>query len=86
MDFSFPPGTHEIENVDRENVVMEKVLSMGALENRMIREDGRIEGKIPNGNAIKSIRIVRKGEDIGSVFELRAKFYGQYLAVDADRE
>lgn len=85
MDFSFPPGAHEFENADRENIIMENVLSMGALENRMIMETGKVE-KIPNGNAIKTIRVIRRGEDIGSIFDLRAKFWGQYLGVDADRD
>jgi hypothetical protein len=42
------------------------------LETKLLDEDGRIpKSQRPNGNAFKSIRIIRKNEDIGSLFDVR---------------
>jgi hypothetical protein len=42
------------------------------LETRILDEDGRItRSNRPNGNAFKSIRIIRGSEDIGSLFDVR---------------
>jgi hypothetical protein len=80
MTFTYPPGTNEWEKAGVENRLIKNVDSMTMLENALIKEDGRVQGRIPNGNAFKTMRIIRKGEDLGSVFDVRAKFYQQYLA------
>jgi hypothetical protein len=42
------------------------------LETKLLDEDGRTaKSQRPNGNAFKSIRIIRKNEDIGSLFDVR---------------
>lgn len=84
MGFSYPPGRNEWEKKDVENKIIDKVDSMTKLENAMMKEDGRAPNPIPNGNAFKTMRIIRKGEDIGSIFDVRAKFYQQYLKSEDD--
>lgn len=79
MTFSYPSGTNEWEKAGVENKFIKNVDSMTRLENALIKEDGRVEGRIPNGNAFKTMRIIRNGEDIGSIFDVRAKFHQQYL-------
>lgn len=84
MTFTYPPGQNEWEREGIENKTVSNVISVTALETTLCREDGRAPEKLPNGNAFKTIRVLRKGEDIGCVFDLRARFYHQYLAKNAD--
>lgn len=57
---------------------------MTAFENLLCREDGRIKGKLPNGNAFKTFRIKRNEQDIGSLFDIRTEFHAKYLSPKAD--
>jgi hypothetical protein len=85
LSFSYPPGEAEWKCSGAQNKEIRGVLSLGALETVLIQENGNHKGKIPHGNAFKSIRVIRKGEDIGCVFDIRAKFYWQYLAKDDEQ-
>jgi hypothetical protein len=78
MDFRYPPGKAEWTRAGVEDKTVEGVASLTALENLMLKENGSAPGKIPNGNAFKSLRIIRKGEDIGCVFDVRTKYYHQH--------
>ncbi|TGZ81030.1 hypothetical protein EX30DRAFT_395854 [Ascodesmis nigricans] len=79
LSFTYPAGTAEWELGDVVNKTIEGVVNITALENTLCREHPDVPEKIPNGNAFKTIRIIRKGEDIGCVFDLRSRFYYQYL-------
>jgi len=68
-----------------ENKEVRDVLSLGALETLLIQESGKYEGKISQGKAYKSIRVIRNSEDVGSVFDIRAKFYWQYIAKEDEK-
>jgi hypothetical protein len=51
------------------------------LETRILDEDGRItRSNRPNGNAFKSIRIIRGSEDIGSLFDVRMSAFDKLNA------
>ena len=55
-----------------EPLVLEGIENPTTLETKLLDEDGRIpKSQRPNGNAFKSIRIIRKNEDIGSLFDVR---------------
>lgn len=56
------------------------VCSLTALETALLRENDRTPRPLPNGNAFKTIRVIRNKEDIGCVFDVRVKFYEQYFA------
>ncbi|KAF8539095.1 Asx homology domain-containing protein [Trichophaea hybrida] len=86
LDFSYPPGTAEWTRAGVADKTTENVVSLTALEALLLKEDGRAPEKLPNGNAFKTIRVIRKGEDIGCVFDVRAKFWGQYLKGGEDEE
>ena len=52
--------------------MLEGIENPTTLETKLLDEDGRIpKSQRPNGNAFKSIRIIRKNEDIGSLFDVR---------------
>lgn len=84
MTFSYPPKRMKTAVHGIENLTVRGIMSPGALERELVMEDGRGPSRIPNGNAFKSIHIVRDGEELGSLFELRSTFYQQYLAPNAD--
>lgn len=72
LTFHCPPGTAEYISSDVEPFVIETVDNPTTLETQLLDEDGRIpRGKRPNGNAFKAIRVVRRAEDIGSLFDVR---------------
>lgn len=53
-------------------LIIEGIENPSTLETRLLDEDGRIpKSQRPNGNAFKCIRIIRKNEDIGSLFDVR---------------
>lgn len=79
MDFTYPPGTAEWTRAGVPDKTVAGVVSLTALETLLLREDARAPEKLPNGNAFKTIRVIRRGEDIGCVFDVRAKFWAQYL-------
>jgi hypothetical protein len=52
--------------------MLEGIENPTTLETKLLDEDGRVpKSQRPNGNAFKSIRIIRKNEDIGSLFDVR---------------
>jgi hypothetical protein len=82
LDFRYPPGSAEWTRAGVADLTVEGVASLTALENLLLKEDGRAPIKIPNGNAWKTVRIIRKGEDLGCVFDLRVKYYHQHYSKD----
>ena len=72
LTFTCPPRTAEYIGAGLQPVVISDVENPSALETRLLDEDGRIaRSKRPNGNAFKSIRVIRRSEDIGSLFDVR---------------
>lgn len=72
LAFTCPPETAEYVRSGLEPVVIDEVENPTALETRLLDEDGRIiKSNRPNGNAFKSIRVIRRSEDIGSLFDVR---------------
>ncbi|KAI9019585.1 hypothetical protein CLU79DRAFT_757989 [Phycomyces nitens] len=48
-----------------------------ALETKILDENGKVsKDKRPNGNAFKSIRLVRDGKDLGRLFDIRKDGFG----------
>ena len=53
-------------------MILEGIENPTTLETKLLDEDGRIpKSERPNGNAFKCIRIIRKNEDIGTLFDVR---------------
>ena len=72
LTFHCPPKEDEYIRSGTEPVVIDGVDNPTLLEKRLLDQDGRVpKSKRPNGNAFKSIRIVRGSEDIGSLFDVR---------------
>jgi hypothetical protein len=72
LSFACPPKKEEYIKPDSKQVIIEKIESPSTLESKLLDEDGRISrSNRPNGNAFKSIRIIRGGQDIGSLFDVR---------------
>ncbi|KAL7266402.1 hypothetical protein RUND412_011053 [Rhizina undulata] len=83
--FAYPPGTNEYTSAERPDKIISNVISMGALETLILKEDGRGPESPPNGKAFKVFRIKRATQDIGSLFKVRADFYSKYLVTDTDK-
>jgi hypothetical protein len=72
LAFTCPPNTAEYIGSGLQPIVISDVENPTALETRLLDEDGRIaRSNRPNGNAFKSIRVIRRSEDIGSLFDVR---------------
>jgi hypothetical protein len=62
-------------------LVIEDVDNPTKLEALLLDADGRVSRRQrPNGNAFKSIRIVRGTEDIGSLFDVRMSAFDKLSA------
>jgi hypothetical protein len=72
LSFHCPSETQEYIKPGAEPFVIDKVENLCELETKLLDEDGRInKSNRPNGNVSKSIRIIRGGKDIGSLFDVR---------------
>jgi len=72
LSFHCPPREEEYIRAGTDPYVIEGVDNPSLLETRLLDQDGRVpRSKRPNGNAFKSIRIIRGSEDIGSLFDVR---------------
>lgn len=48
-----------------------------ALETKILDHHGKVaRDKRPNGNAFKSIRLIRDGKDMGRLFDIRKEAFG----------
>ncbi|KAI1981335.1 hypothetical protein LOZ53_000498 [Ophidiomyces ophidiicola] len=56
------------------DIVLSGVRGPGALENKILRTDGRMTNP-PNGNAWKDFRCFRNNQDMGSLWEIRQAWY-----------
>lgn len=86
MSFSYPPGRAEWSRDGIKDKTVDKVTSLTALENLLCQENDLAPRVLPNGNAFKTIRVIRNKEDIGCVFDIRAKFHSQYLGSDEEED
>lgn len=84
LTFSYPPGKLQVSTDNKPDKVISGVVSAGALETLLCKEDGRAPSKLPNGNAFKTFRIRRNDQDIGSLFDVRMEFYAKYISPKAD--
>lgn len=49
-----------------------------ALETKILDHHGKVtKDKRPNGNAFKSIRLIRAGKDMGRLFDIRKDGFGE---------
>jgi len=58
---------------------MHDVHSPGQIERILLEENGTGPQRPPNGNSFKNITVVRGGNDLGTLFLLRAQFFLAYL-------
>lgn len=59
---------------DVEDYIPVSVTSLASLEEKIVALDGKFSGNV-NGNAWKSIRVKRQEQDLGSLFDIREKFF-----------
>jgi len=72
LTFACPPETAAYIRSGLQPIIIDQVENPSALESRLLDEDGRItRSNRPNGNAFKSIRVIRGSEDIGRLFDVR---------------
>jgi len=58
---------------------MHDAQSPGQIERILLEENGTGPERPPNGNSFKNITVVRGGDELGSLFLLRAQFFLEYL-------
>jgi hypothetical protein len=78
LNFSYPPGPAEWHQDNVADKTIENVASLQALEDFLCKESGNAPEELPNGNAWSTIRVIRKGQDIGCMFDIRVKYHEQY--------
>ena len=59
---------------DVEDYIPICVTSLASLEEKIVALHGKFGGNV-NGNAWKSIRVKRQEQDLGSLFDIREKFF-----------
>jgi hypothetical protein len=60
-----------------DNQVFEDFETPTALETKILDHHGEVaRDKRPNGNAFKSIRLIRNGKDLGRLFDIRKDAFG----------
>ena len=79
MQLSYPPAQMR-QSVDGvEDKIMHDAQSPGHIERILLEENGMGPEKPPNGNSFKNITVVRGGDELGTLFLLRAQFFQTYL-------
>ncbi|CCG83523.1 Putative uncharacterized protein [Taphrina deformans PYCC 5710] len=72
MSFRIAPGRSRYLRAGQDGIVVDKVLSLGALETTCLDIDETIPRQLrTNGNSWKVFRLQRKTTDVGSLFEIR---------------
>lgn len=68
-----PPKQHKFSK-QAADIILKDVSGPQKVETMMIQEDGRVK-HIPNGNAWKSLRILRNNQDLGTLWDIREAYY-----------
>jgi hypothetical protein len=81
---SIPPGQHKFSKGD-EDIITDQINSPESLGTKVVETDGRITGRIPNGNSWKTIRVLRSNQDLGTLWDIRqalhfSKLEGDYIS------
>ncbi|ODQ50200.1 hypothetical protein SAICODRAFT_179422 [Saitoella complicata NRRL Y-17804] len=80
LTFSAPEGQEVYPSADTTMVMIPDVLTPNMLEHRVLDIHGKLERKErPNGNAWKCFRVRRNEHDLGTLFEIRQRWYGSTL-------
>jgi len=83
LSFRCPPKSEEYLRAGLEPLILEGIENPTTLETELLDEDGRIpKYQRPNGNAFKCIRIIRKNEDIGTLFDVRMSAFEKLQGKD----
>lgn len=78
LSFSVPAGTDTHILREGNAVNIQNVTTPTTFETLLLDEDKRVKSsERPNGNAFKCFRIMRNGEDIGSLWDVRGRAFGQ---------
>ncbi|CDS11321.1 hypothetical protein LRAMOSA03584 [Lichtheimia ramosa] len=65
-------------SIELDNEIFEDFETPTALETKILDRHGKItKDKRPNGNAFKSIRLIRDGKDLGRLFDIRKDGFGE---------
>ncbi|CAG8536258.1 2114_t:CDS:2 [Paraglomus brasilianum] len=66
-------------------LVFDDIVKPTALETQIIDEDGRVpKDRRPNGNAFRSIKLIRNGKNLGSLFHIRKEYF--YKAIGGQKD
>ncbi|RPB00122.1 hypothetical protein L873DRAFT_1681217 [Choiromyces venosus 120613-1] len=79
MELSYPPAQMRQSVAGIEDKIMRGIHSPGQIERIVLEENGTGPAKPPNGNAFKSVTVLRGGSELGTLFTLRANFFFAYL-------
>lgn len=64
-------------SIELDNQIFEDFETPTALETKILDQHGKVsKDKRPNGNAFKSIRLLRNGKDLGRLFDIRKDGFG----------
>ncbi|KAI8145059.1 hypothetical protein BJV82DRAFT_512005 [Fennellomyces sp. T-0311] len=65
-------------SIELDNEIFEDFETPTALETKILDQHGKVsKDKRPNGNAFKSIRLLRGGKDLGRLFDIRKDGFGE---------
>ncbi|KAI7849354.1 hypothetical protein BDC45DRAFT_521022 [Circinella umbellata] len=65
-------------SIELDNEIFEDFETPTALETKILDQHGKVsKDKRPNGNAFKSIRLLRGGTDLGRLFDIRKDGFGE---------
>lgn len=82
MSFSFPPGDVLRATAGVENKTISGLASLQSIEAVLCREARGVDEMLPVGDTFRTVHIVRGGQELGTVWELRAGFWKQYVKED----
>ncbi|KAL1927073.1 hypothetical protein VTP01DRAFT_5036 [Rhizomucor pusillus] len=71
-------------SIELDNEIFEDFETPTALETKILDQHGKVtKDKRPNGNAFKSIRLLRNGKDLGRLFDIRKDGFGDSAATSS---
>ncbi|OAF63433.1 hypothetical protein VC83_00329 [Pseudogymnoascus destructans] len=69
LQCSLPPGASKFSKGDED--IITEINGPERMCKAAVEADGRVEGKLPNGNSWKTIRVLRNNQDLGTLWDIR---------------
>ncbi|OBT88485.1 hypothetical protein VE02_03485 [Pseudogymnoascus sp. 03VT05] len=66
---SLPPGASKFSKGDED--IITEINGPERICKAAVEADGRVKGKLPNGNSWKTVRVLRNNQDLGTLWDIR---------------